>query len=65
MNKLFFTFILSGFIFFMVGMAFESVGKMPTSCDTPYSWTLPLGLFLMMIYPAILGYLIGKDKLNK
>lgn len=52
--------ILVGFIAYVAGLAEASVGTMPTECSTPYPWYLPWLIGFLMIFPAILGYSIGR-----
>jgi len=49
------------YIAVIIGMTIGSVGKMPESPQEPYSWWLPFLMSGMLIFPAILGYLAGKD----
>jgi len=51
--------ILCIYIALLVGMTIESVGDMP-DCE-PYTWKLPITMFVFLVMPAILGFLVGLD----
>ena len=51
--------ILCIYIALLVGMTIESIGDIP-ECS-PYTWELPITMFIFVITPAILGFLVGID----
>lgn len=55
--------LLTGLIADFTGATITSVGQV--SAGATYAWTLPVTMFLLLIAPAALGYLIGKEDNNK
>ena len=51
---------LTIFISFAIGVSYEMVGK--TLPESTVNWYLPLELFMVMGFPALFGYLAGKDE---
>lgn len=47
------------YIALIIGMTIESVGDIPECC--PYTWKLPITMFVLLVTPAILGFLVGLD----
>lgn len=60
--KTFYLVLLSGYVFFVVGLAAASVGKDIPQNGGQYSIWLPFLILMMMGFPAIFGYLIGKER---
>lgn len=48
-----------GSIFYVVGAAVQSVGRLPECSTEPYQWTLPLHIAVVLVLPALLAYLAG------
>lgn len=51
--------LLTAYLFSMTAYAFTNVGER-SSC-TVYEADLPLVMFVLLLFPAVLGYTIGKD----
>lgn len=51
---------LGSFISVFVVLAITSVGDIPANLTEPYGWDLPISVGLMIIFPAFLGFLIGR-----
>jgi hypothetical protein len=60
-NKL----VCTAYISTITGAAINSVGKMPPIQTEPYSWTMPLLIFMMLAAAASLGYGAGKEDAAK
>jgi hypothetical protein len=50
---------LAAFVMFFVGLATADIGELPTNCGQPYAWSLPFVILTLMLFPAVLGVLIG------
>lgn len=48
-----------GWICFMVGIAYNSIGQTPKNTD-PFSWTIVPLVILFTVFPFLLGYSAGK-----
>jgi len=53
--------ICVAYIAVITGMAISSVGDMPKTPAEPFTGSLVLLMFLLLVIPAVLGYLAGKD----
>lgn len=49
------------FIGYVTALAAVDVGKMPPEPTGPYSWWLPLLIFLLMAAPSVCAYLAGRE----
>ncbi len=49
------------FIGYVTYLAAVDVGKMPPEPTGPYSWWLPLLIFLVMAAPSVCAYLAGRE----
>ena len=58
--KIFLATILMAFIFTFTGMTIADVGEPYAS--SVYSWELPILMFFLLVVPATLGYLLGREK---
>lgn len=56
-------YILIAYISYIVGIGWGNIGKLPEI--EPYSWHLPLDMFLFSIFPAYFGYMAGKETKRK
>ena len=59
--KTFLGMLLGAYLGLMVGSAASVVGK-PTNCPQVYGPDAPLGVFILLAIPAILGALMGSEK---
>ena len=53
--------IAASYISFIVGLAANSVGEIPTCSNEPISWWLPISMLLMLGNVAWLMYMAGKE----
>lgn len=58
--NIFFKICLLGLFILAIGSAFGSIGK-TGSCE-PFPGTLPFMVFVWLLAPALLGYIIGKTE---
>lgn len=54
-----------GFITYMTGMAAAKVGEIPKNPTEPFSWWIVLMMLWIMVFPAILAYMAGKEDASK
>jgi len=54
-------YLLGGYIGWIIGMSAAKVGDIPKPSTEPYGWWIPIFMGAIVILPAILGYLVGKD----
>lgn len=50
---------LTGYVVAWVVYALTKVGDIPQPGTEPYSWWLPINFAMLLILPALLGYVIG------
>ena len=58
--NLFFT-IGCGYILLLVGYCSAVVGTLPIESIKPYSWGLPITMFVVLVIPFCCGYLANID----
>ena len=46
---------------FVIGGAVMSVGEIPECSENPYTWSFAFAVAVMVIFPAVVGYLSGRD----
>ena len=54
--------ILGLYIGLMVGFVWADVGKASENCHAITSWYLPFLMFGILSFPALYGYMIGKEE---
>ena len=58
--KIYWSAILTAWVTVLVTYAIVRVGE--TSGPTTYTWGLPFVMLFFSLFPALLGYLIGREK---